>query len=212
MLTDRNPLPDGIPDDLRRQLEFILEVDQMKAVLRETVIPSAPRQENDAEHTWHLTLMALVLAGRANEPVDLQRVLELLIVHDLVEVYAGDTPLRLRDEQQAVREAEAADRLFPLLPGSQGARLRAAWEEFEAHATAEARFARSLDRIQPLLLEWMHQGQRWQENAATGEQVRARLGIIADGSAELWAAAEAFIGEAEARGYLRTTDRDAPPR
>lgn len=204
MLADRNPLPDAITGDLRRQLEFILEVDQLKAVLRESSIAAEPRPENDAEHTWHLTLMALVLQGYADEPVDIGRVLELLIVHDLVEVYAGDTPLRLKDDQQEVREREAADRLFPLLPGDQGDRLRAAWEEFEAHETPEARFARSMDRLQPLLLEWLNAGTRWQENDTHGRDSRGRLGIIADGSTTLWDAAESIIGAAQDRGYLRS--------
>ena len=206
LLSDRNPFPDGIPEDLLRQLEFIAEVDQLKTVLRESVIVAEPRRENDAEHSWHLTLMALVLARHANEPVDLERVLTMLVVHDLVEIYAGDTPLRLQDEQQAIREAEAADRLFPLLPGDQGTQLRAAWEEFEAHTTPEARFARSLDRLQPLLLEWLHEGRRWQDNRASGDGVRRRLGVIAEGSTELWDAALAMITAAEDRGYLMTGD------
>lgn len=204
MLTDANPLPDGLPDDLRRQLEFVIEVDQMKTVLRETFIASGERRENDAEHSWHLTLMALVLAGHAKEPVDLGRVLTLLIVHDLVEIYAGDTPLHLKDDQQAVRELEAADRLFPLLPSGQGEKIRAAWEEFEAHVTPEARFARSLDRLQPVLLEWMGDGERWRGREAHGDDVRRRLGVIEDGSPVLWDAAQAFIGEAERRGWLRS--------
>lgn len=202
MLTDRNPLPDDLPDALRQQLAFIIEADQMKAVIRETVIPSAERRENDAEHSWHLTLMALVLHGYARESVDLLRVLTMLIVHDLVEIYAGDTPLHLADEGQEIREREAADRLFPLLPGDQGDHLRAAWEEFEAHETAEAQFARSLDRIQPLLLEWMHEGRRWQDSGATADGIRSRLGIIGDGAPALWAAADAFITESDRRGYL----------
>jgi putative hydrolase of HD superfamily len=202
MLTDRNPLPDDLPDAMRRQLEFVIEVDQMKAVIRETIIPSAPRRENDAEHSWHLTLMALVLQDYAREPVDLPRVLTMLIVHDLVEIYAGDTPLHLADEQQEIREREAADRLFPLLPGDRGPELRAAWEEFEAHATPEAQFARSLDRIQPLLMEWMHGGQRWRDNGSTADGIRGRLGIIGDGSPALWDAAKTLIAEGERRGYM----------
>ena len=206
MLTDRNPLPDDLPDELRRQLEFVIEVDQMKAVIRETIVPSVGRRENDAEHSWHLTLMALVLHQHATEPVDLLRVLKMLIVHDLVEVYAGDTPLHQMDAQQEIREREAADQLFPLLPGEQGQDLRRAWEEFEAHATPEARFARSLDRLQPLLLEWMNGGDRWRERGSTASGIRGRLGIIADGSPTLWAAADSLITEADRRGYLQPGD------
>jgi putative hydrolase of HD superfamily len=203
MLTDRNPLPGELPDELRRQLEFVIEVDQMKAVLRESVIAAAPRRENDAEHSWHLALMALVLSEHARVPVNLNRVLTMLIVHDLVEIYAGDTPLYLADEQQEIREREAADRLFPLLPDTQAVPIRAAWEEFEAHETPEAQFARSLDRLQPLLLEWMNEGKRWQARDAGSSDVDRRLGIIGDGSPVLWDAAQTLIAAAERRGYLR---------
>ncbi|MDO9353044.1 MAG: HD domain-containing protein [Solirubrobacteraceae bacterium] len=202
MLTDDNPLPDGIPEELRRQLEFVIEVDQMKSVIRQTSIATGERRENDAEHSWHLTLMALVFASRAKEPVDLVRVLSMLVVHDLVEIYAGDTPLHIVDDQQEARERDAADQLFPLLPGAQGQQLREAWEEFEAHETPEARFARSLDRMQPLLLEWMNRGVHWLEQGRTSSAARERLKVIDDGSPDLWTAALALIEEAESRGYL----------
>lgn len=201
MLTDDTPLPDGISPTLKRQLEFVVEVDQMKTVLRQTTIVSGERPENDAEHSWHLALMAIVLGGHAKEPVDMLRVLTLLIVHDLVEIYAGDTPLHLQDEQQDIREREAADQLFPLL-GEQGAEIRAAWEEFEAHTTPEARFARSLDRMQPLLLEWMSGGSHWKEEGRKATDARRRLSIIQDGSPALWEAAEAFIDASQQRGWL----------
>lgn len=202
MLTDDTPLPDGLTGDLRRQLEFIVEVDQMKTVLRQTTIVSGERPENDAEHSWHLSLMAIVLGGYAKHDVDMLRVLTLLVVHDLVEIYAGDTPLHLQDEQQEIRERAAADELFPLLPGEQGAQIRAAWEEFEAHETPEAQFARSLDRIQPLLLEWMSGGAHWQEQGRTAADARRRLSVIEDGSPALWGAAQAFIDGSIERGWL----------
>lgn len=203
LLTDQNPLPTSIVGDLRRQLTFIVEVDRMKAVLRQSVTAAVDRRENDAEHSWHLALMALVLADRAAVPVDVARVVELVVLHDLVEVYAGDTPLHddVDLAEQAVREADAADRLYGLLPAEQGARLRAAWEEFEAHATPEARFARAMDRLQPLLLSWVTRGAAMDERA-TVEGVRRRLRVIEDGSPELWAAAETLIDESARRGFL----------
>lgn len=203
LLIDRAPLPDAIAGDLRRQLTFIVEVDRMKAVLRQSLIAAEDRRENDAEHSWHLALMALVLTDYAREPVDRARVVELLVLHDLVEVYAGDVPLHHTAARagQVEREVAAADRLYGLLPADQGARLRAAWEEFEAHATPEARFARAMDRFQPLLLAWMTAGAS-RDADVTADGVRERLRIIADGSPELWTAAAILIDESERRGHF----------
>lgn len=203
LLVDRVPLPDAIGGDLRQQLTFIIEVDRMKAVLRQSLVAAVDRRENDAEHSWHLALMALVLAERSAVPVDRARVVELVVLHDLVEVYAGDTPLHhdVDLDAQAAREAAAADRLYGLLPAEQGDRLRAAWEEFEAHETPEARFARAMDRFQPLLLSWMTHGAAIDEDV-TAADIKRRLRIIADGSPELWEAAETLIDESERRGWL----------
>jgi putative hydrolase of HD superfamily len=205
LLIDRNPLPASIAGDLRRQLTFVVEVDRMKAVLRQSPVAATERRENDAEHSWHLALMALVLAEHADEPVDRGRVVELLVLHDLVEVYAGDVSVHdvAARAAQAVREVEAADRLYGLLPDEQGRRLRAAWEEFEAGATPEARFARGLDRLQPLLLSWMAQGGRWPDEGVTADSIRGLLGAIGASSASLGAAAEELIAESDRRGYFR---------
>jgi putative hydrolase of HD superfamily len=204
LLIDRNPLPAAIDGDLRRQLSFVVEVDRMKAVLRQSPVAATPRRENDAEHSWHLALMALVLADRAREPVDRGRVVELVVLHDLVEVYAGDVSVHdvAGRAAQAEREVAAADRLYALLPDEQGRRLRAGWEEFEAGTTAEARFARALDRLQPLLLSWMAEGGTWQAEGVTAAALRDRLGAIEHGSEDLGAAAEALIAESERRGYF----------
>lgn len=204
LLIDRRPFPDAIGGDLRRQLTFIVEVDRMKAVLRQSPVAAVARRENDAEHSWHLALMAIVLAEHAREPVDIGRVVELLILHDLVEVYAGD--VSVHDEAgrvgQVAREQAAADRLYALLPDEQGARLRAAWDEFEAHVTPESRFARAMDRFQPLLLSWMAGGREWIEEGVTADGIKRLIGMIEDGSTELWAAAEVLIDESERRGWL----------
>lgn len=202
LLIDRHPLPDAIGGDLRRQIAFVVEVDRMKAVLRQSHVAAVHRRENDAEHSWHLALAAIVLAEHAREDVDRARVVELVVLHDLVEVYAGDVSLhdtagRVGQEE---REVAAADRLYALLPPEQGARLRAAWDEFEAHVTPEARFARAMDRFQPLLLAWASQDVTWAEDGVTAESVRGMLRIIDDGSPVLWDAAQVLVDESERRG------------
>lgn len=210
LLIDANPLPEALTGDLRRQLEFVVEVDRMKAILRQSPVAAVERRENDAEHSWHLALMVIVLSEYAREPVDRARVIELVVLHDLVEIYAGDTSIHdpAAAVGQAEREAAAADRLFAVLPEEQGQRLRDAWEEFEAHVTPEARFARSMDRMQPVLLNWMAEGGSWVRESVTAEKLRSRVGIIADGSPALWAATDALIEEGERRGYLAPADAD----
>jgi putative hydrolase of HD superfamily len=189
---------------LERQLEFLLEADRLKQVERRTRILGSGRQENTAEHSWHLALLALVLAEHADEPVDVARVVAMLLLHDLVEIDAGDT-FAYDDagyETKAVREQLAADRLYGLLPDGQGAALRALWEEFEAAETAEARFANALDRLQPVLLSHANGGGPWQEHGITRDRVLERNAPIAAGSAALWDAALARIDEVHARGQL----------
>jgi putative hydrolase of HD superfamily len=145
-----------VPDSrLARQVQFIVEVDKLKDIYRQTVLIHSGRAENDAEHSWHLCLLVIVLAEHANLPnLDLLRVLKMLIIHDLVEIDAGDTfaydAQRMAD--QYAREAQAAERIFGLLPDDQTREFRALWEEFEAKETAEARFASAVDRFQPVLL------------------------------------------------------------
>lgn len=211
LLVDRNPLPAAITGDLRRTLEFVIEVDRMKAVLRESPVAAVQRRENDAEHSWHLALMALVLERHAAAAIDRERVLEMLLVHDLVEVYAGDVPLHeLQDDaaraRQAAREREAADRLFAIPPTEVGERLRAAWEEFEAHRSPESRFARAMDRLQPLLLGWMADGGTWRARPTTADAVRHRLRAIREGAPTLWPVVEAILDESERRGHLSPSD------
>jgi putative hydrolase of HD superfamily len=189
---------------LDQQLGFVLEVDRLKGVLRQSLLRDGSRRENDAEHSWHLALMALVLAEHAAAPVELGRVLGMLVVHDIVEIDAGDTFV-YDDAAQATkaqREEAAARRIFGLLPPAQGARLRGLWEEFEARETAEARFAAALDRLQPLLLNFHTGGATWRAHGVRRSQVIARNRSVAEGAPELWAYAARLIDEAVARGYL----------
>lgn len=201
----RNPLPDSLADRIRAQLTFLAEADRMKTILRASPLAAADRRENDAEHSWHLALMVLVLAEYAPEPVDVGRTLALVVVHDLVEVYAGDSPV-FGDEarrDQVAREQAAADRLFGLLPPDQTKAIRELWDEFEARETPEARFAKSMDRLEPMLLNWLGRGGTWRSPGCTEATVRAReADVVADGTT-LGAVADLLVREGLAKGYIR---------
>lgn len=204
-LADTNPFPDTIEDRLRQQLTFLVEVDRLKTVLRQSPLAAADRRENDAEHSWHLAMLVMVLAEYADEPIDIRRTLELVLLHDLVEIQAGDTPLYDSElgADQADRESVAADVLFALLPPDQAERFRALWDEFEARKTPEARFAKAMDRLQPLMLNWMAKGGTWQTPGVTADDVRSRKAVIGDASSALWTAGLELIDEGERRGWSR---------
>ena len=190
---------------LVRQVQFIVEVDKLKEIFRQTQLIGSRRAENDAEHSWHLCLIAVVLAEHAAEPgLDILRVLKMLIIHDLVEIDAGDTfaydTARMADQHE--REARAADRIFGLLPGDQGVEMRALWEEFEAKATPEAKFATAVDRFQPMLLNVQTQGAAWNRHGVTRDRVLARNAHIKEGAPAIWEFSTAMIEQAVARGEL----------
>ena len=189
---------------LDQQVTFLLEADGLKQILRMTAILGGSRRENTAEHSWHLALFALVLAEHADEPVDVGRVIPMLLVHDLVEIDAGDTFAydEAGYETKAERERAAADRLFGILPEGQGRDLRALWEEFEAGESPDARFATAVDRLQPLLLNHANDGGPWREHGISRERVVARNSPIGDGSSALWELARERIDEVHARGLL----------
>jgi putative hydrolase of HD superfamily len=195
------PYPDG---RLGAQLRFLLEIDALKTVLRRSLLADGSRRENSAEHSWHLAMLAIVLAEHAAEPVDLAKVVRMVLVHDIVEIDAGDTYIYDTDGYltKDARERAAADRIFALLPADQGAELRGLWEEYEAHETAEARFAAVCDRLAPLLHNYVNAGEVWRANGITDDRVRERNGVIADGSPDLWEYASALIDDAVARGFL----------
>ena len=191
---------------LESQVRFILEVDKLKEVFRQTICTGSRRPENDAEHSWHLCLAVLVLAEHANEPrLDVLKVLKMLILHDLVEIDAGDTFAydAARMAGQHEREALAADRIFGLLPADQCADFRALWDEFEERKTAESKFAAAIDRFQPVLLNCSTEGAAWKRHGVTADRVRARNSQIAEGSAAVWEKAAAMIQEAVDEGHLR---------
>jgi len=175
-------------DRLRRQLALIIEADRLKLVLRRTLISDASRHENSAEHSWQLALAAMTLAEHAAEDVDIARVMRMVIVHDLVEIDAGDTFAYDAGANlgRVEREMRAADRLFGLLPGGQGAEMRALWEEFEEGRTATSRFAIALDRLLPLMLNDCTDGGSWRAHGVTRSQVLRRMAPIEEAIPALW--------------------------
>jgi putative hydrolases of HD superfamily len=196
-------------EPLDRQVGFLLEADRLKTVLRQSTLTDGSRRENSAEHSWHLALMALVLAEHAPPGADLSRVMAMVVLHDLVEIDAGDLSVYAGEADQArQRQAEraAADRLFPLLPTAQASALRALWDEFEEQVTAEAKFARALDRLQPMLINMVTGGGTWRSRGVTATEALARVALVEDGSPSLGAYARAMIETAVDRGIL------APPR
>ncbi|HXQ80493.1 MAG TPA: HD domain-containing protein [Opitutaceae bacterium] len=197
---------------IEQQVGFILEVDKLKEVFRQTLCAQSRRPENDAEHSWHLCLAAIVLAEHANEPrLDLLRVLKMLIIHDLVEIDAGDTFAydTARMAQQHEREARAADRIFGMLPGGQSAEFRALWDEFEDRRTPESVFAAAIDRFQPVLLNCNTDGAAWRRHKVSEDRVVARNAPIAAGSAALWMEASRMIAKAFESGRTGPAHRAA---
>ena len=190
---------------LADRLRFVTEIDKLKTVIRQTPLLDRSRTENDAEHSWHLAMMACVLADHAGQDVDMLRVIRMLLIHDIVEIDAGDTFLydtSAAAEAQEEKERLAADRIFGLLPAGQTAEFRALWDEFEAHESADARFARAMDRTQPFLHNFLTEGMMWREHGVRPDQVRRRMSVIADGSPELHRLVQSLIDVAEARGYF----------
>ncbi len=189
---------------LSAQIAFIVEIDKLKTILRQTLLMDASRRENDAEHSWHIATMAFVLAEYADDPVDAGRVAKMLLIHDVVEIDAGDT--FIHDEaghaDKEAREQAAAARLYGLLPEDQAAELTDLWREFEARHSADARFAHSLDRLQPILHNFETGGGTWKQHKVTADQVEKLLPRIEGGSRRLADYTRALIAEAVARGYL----------
>ena len=173
---------------LKKQMEFIVEVDKVKKIIRQTYLADSSRKENDAEHSWHLALMAVLLQEYSNEEVDIARVVPMVLIHDLVEIDAGDTYAYDEKGAQTKREREvnAAERIFGLLPEDQGIYFRELWEEFEAYETAEAKFAHLLDNFQPLLLNDASGGKSWQEHGVHRSQPMKRNERIPETSEIVW--------------------------
>ena len=194
-----------LSERLEQQIKFIVEVDKLKNIYRKNLVIGSERPETDAEHSWHLAIMAMLLAEHITScRVDVLKIIKMVLIHDIVEIDAGDT--YCYDQQagldKAVREQAAADRLFGLLPAGQSQELRALWDEFEQKQSPEARMADALDRLQPLLLHYHTGGKSWQDNGINADQVRERNRQTREISAELGLLVEQIIEDSVAKGYL----------
>ena len=189
---------------LQAQIQFIVEIDKLKHVLRQTRLMDKSRRENDAEHSWHLAMMAIVLSEYADPQVDLLRVLKMVLIHDLVEIDAGDTFCydAIAVQDQSDREQKAADRLFGMLPENLEKELRSLWEEFEAKSSIDAQFATALDRLQPLLHNYYTQGGTWKMANVTEAQVRKRMAPVSIGSSVLGKFVDEVITDAVRQGFI----------
>lgn len=192
-------------DRLDRQLAFSLEIDKQKNVFRQTHLSGQGRNENDAEHAWHMAIMAYILREYANEPVDAARVMLMCLIHDLVEIDAGDTYAydAAGLTTQKDREAAARDRIYSLLPDDQKTELMAVFDEFEANETPEAKFAHAMDNLQPLLLNNSNDGGDWKEHGVTAAQVYGRQSRTREGSERLFEITDMILRRHVARGNLR---------
>lgn len=190
---------------LKRQLDFILEIDKQKNIFRQTHLSGHGRNENDAEHAWHMAVMAYLLQEYANEKVDIAKVMLMCLTHDIVEIDAGDTyaydPVGL--ETQKAREQAAKERIYSLLPDDQKEALQAIFDEFEESKTPEAQFAHAMDNLQPLLLNHSNNGGDWKAHQVTAEQVYGRQSRTKEGSQRLFELTDTLIQENIAKGNLR---------
>jgi putative hydrolases of HD superfamily len=202
---DSGLIPGG-SSRLKRQVEFLLEIDRLKHTLRQTILTDRSRQENSVEHSWHIAMAAMVMSEHAGQAdIDLGRALRMMLIHDLVEIDAGDTycyDVQGRVDQQE-RELRAAGRIFGMLPDPQAAELRGLWDEFEGRATPEARFAHAMDRFQAFLHNYFTEGEMWRRHAIRRGQVLARMQPVAEGAPLLWEYVKNLIEDAVAKGYLK---------
>ena len=196
------------PDQLLQQINFIKEIDKIKYIQRKTKLFHSDRPENDAEHSWHLAMMTIVLAEHSDVPVDVLKVLKMVLIHDIVEIDAGDTFIYDTQKNHSNTENEliAAKRIFGLLPDEQANELIAIWQEFEAGESPEARFAKAMDRIEPLLQNTSNNGGTWREFDVDYSKVFEKKKVIAQGSASLWKFAENLLNESVEKGILKKTD------
>lgn len=192
-------------DQLVKQIEFLKEIDKLKYIQRKTKLFNSDRNENDAEHSWHLAMMAIILAQHSNTTIDLLKVLKMLLIHDIVEIDAGDTFIydTQKSHTNTDQERLAAERIFGLLPAEQAAEYMGIWEEFEESQTDEAKFARSMDRLEPLLQNASNNGGTWQEFDVDYAKVYEKKQVIKNGSTTIWEYAEQVLNDSVERGILK---------
>lgn len=190
---------------LKKQLDFILEIDKAKNILRQTHLSGHGRRENDAEHSWHMAIMAVLLKEYANEEVDVLKVITMLLIHDLVEIDAGDTYAydEKGNESRPERERRAADRIYGMLPEDQGWKLRELWEEFEAYESPEAKYAHMLDNFQPLILNDSNDGGDWRSHGVKKSQIYKRNAKTAQGSETVWSYMQELIQNNIVKGNIK---------
>ena len=190
---------------LQQQLAFLVEIDRMKNVMRQTLLADSSRRESDAEHSFSLAMFAMLLAEHAEEEIDISRVIRMVLVHDLIEIYAGDTFCydQKGNEDKETREKEAADKLYAMLPEDQAAEYRALWEEFDRMDTPDSRYAAALDRIQPMLNNYLTNGHTWKLGNVTSEQVYKRMEPIRNGLPKAWPIVEWIINTSIEKGFLQ---------
>ena len=195
---------------LEKQVKFLLEVDKMKNILRQTLKLTDRSREDDAEHSWHFALMAFVLSEYASESVDINRVIKMALVHDLVEIYAGDTYAYdiENNKSKAEREKASADKLFSILPEEQGKEIRNLWEEFDAEQTPDACFAAAIDRLQPMLNNYYTDGQSWKNHKVASASVYKRMEPIRRASEELWQLAASLVDAAVKKEWLIDSSKE----
>lgn len=191
---------------LKQQMDFILEADKSKKVIRQTYLADGSRKEDDAEHSWHLALMCILLSEYANEKIDVLKTTAMVLIHDIVEIDAGDTYAydTAGNSTKRERELAAAERIFNLLPTDQAAKMRGLWDEFEEGETAEARFANTLDKVQPVFLTNANNGKSWKEHGVKESQIMSRNAHTGDGSEELWSYCRDLIEKNIADGNIKT--------
>lgn len=191
---------------LRQQIAFLIEIDKVKTIFRQTYLVNGKRKENDAEHSWHIALMAVLLKEYAEETVDLLKVMTMVLIHDLVEIDAGDTYAydSAGAATKRVREEKAADRIFGILPADQGAYFRELWEEFEAYETGDAKYAHLLDNFQPILLNHASGGKSWAEHGVKQSQIYKRNEKTEETSKTVWECIKAIVEENIEKGNVKS--------
>lgn len=190
--------------NLLKQIDFIREIDKIKYIQRRTRLFNSDRHENDAEHSWHLAMMAIILAGHSNAAIDILKVVKMVLIHDIVEIDAGDTFIydTQKNHTNTEEELEAAKRIFGLLPADQAKELIEIWQEFEEGQTAEAKFAKSMDRLEPLLQNTSNNGGIWAEYNVDYQKVYDKKKVINEGSSSIWHFAENLLNESVENGIL----------
>lgn len=193
-----------VSERLLKDIEFIVELDKMKSILRQTSLINEDRREDDAQHSWHISIMAMILGEYSNEKIDVCKVIKMLLTHDLVEIFAGDTFCydKVGNEDKKERENQAADKIFGMLDEDKGRELRALWDEFEEGQTPESLFAASMDRLQPMLNNYHNNGGTWRKFNVAKEDIYKRIAPVKKSSDELWNFVENMIEDAANRGLI----------